>query len=421
MTKSATAHGAARLALESGTAGRLRDRLPAVAEQTVLAVIAEVPGYAGALSGDMRANIERAVQMALGGFVRLAEKTRDADPRTPLQPALDGAYELGRGEARDGRTMDALLAAYRVGARVAWRELSSVLVDEGLPAGSVAEFAELVFAYIDELSAASVAGHTDERDTTGRVRELYLERLGQRLLDGAPHDVLAQAAERAGWDPPPTLTAVLVPEAQARPASAGLDPRTLRLAGELAGVDDAAILLVPDAVGPRRARLVQALEGRDAVVGPARSWTAVAASVHRARQAKDLITPAGREAVDTEAHLATLLIQSDAEALADLRQRALEPLSELRPNAAERLEQTLRAWLLHQGRRDDVAAELMVHPQTVRYRMTQLRDLYGDRLHDPAAVLELVIALGVPRGGRTGRFSQAASDAPIALLLPWTK
>jgi hypothetical protein len=26
--------------------------------------------------------------------------------------------------------------------------------------------------------------------------------------------------------------------------------------------------------------------------------------------------------------------------------------------------------------------------------MTQLRELYGDRLHDPAAVLELVIALG---------------------------
>ena len=77
--------------------------------------------------------------------------------------------------------------------------------------------------------------------------------------------------------------------------------------------------------------------------------------------------------MDTETHLATLLIQSDPEALADLRRRALEPLSELRPSAAERLEQTLRSWLLHQGRRDDVAAELMVHPQTVRYRMTQLR------------------------------------------------
>ena len=397
MTGSAATQGAARLALNADMAARLRGRLPAVAEQTVLAVIAEVPGYAGALSGEMRTNIERAVQMALRGFVRLAENAKEADPRTPLQPALAAAYELGRGEERDGRTMDALLAAYRVGARVAWRELSSVMVDQGLPAGTVAQFAELVFAYIDELSATSVAGHADERATTGRVREIYLERLGQRLLEGAPPEVLTDAAERAGWDPPETLTAVLVAEAQVRPALAALDPGTLRVPADLADADDAATLLVPDAAGARRARLMRVLAGRGAVVGPARQWTDVAASVQRARRARNLIATSGGEPVDTEANLAALIIQSDEDALADLRRRALEPLAELRPNVRERLEQTLRSWLLHQGRRDDVAAELMVHPQTVRYRMTQLRDLYGSRLQDPETVLELVIAVGIPR------------------------
>jgi hypothetical protein len=394
MNDPAAVRGDGRVALDARMAGRLRGRLPAVAEQTVAAVIAEVPSYAGALGGEMRVNIERAVQMALDGFVSLAEKAKDGDPRTPLQPALAAAYELGRVEAREGRTIDALLAGYRVGARVAWHGLSSVMVDERLPAGEVADFAERVFAYIDELSAASVAGHADERATTGRVRELYLEQLGQRLLDGASDDVLAEAAERAGWDPPKTLTAVLVPEAQVRRALAVLDARTLRLPGELAGAEGA-ILLVPDAAGPRRLRLVRALEGRDAVVGPARPWGAVGVSVQRARRARDLIGADGDGAVDTEEHLATLLIGSDAEALADLRRRALEPLSGLRPSVAERLEQTLRSWLLHQGRRDAVAAELMVHPQTVRYRMTQLRECYGDRLRDPAAVLELVIALAV--------------------------
>jgi hypothetical protein len=393
MSESATTTGAARLALDPAIARRLRGQLPAVAEQTVLAVVAEVPGYATAFDGDLRVNIEQAVQMALGGFLRLAENARDADPGTPLQPALAGAYELGRGEARDGRAVDALLAAYRVGARVAWRELSSVMVDERLPAGDVAQFAELVFAYIDELSAASVAGHADERTTTGRVRELYIERLGRQLLDGAPPEILAEAAGRAGWDPPDVLTAVLVPEAQVRPALAALDGRTLRLPGHLADVDDAAILLVPDAAGPRRARLLRALDGREAVVGPARTWTAVGASVRRALRTRELVASAGTQALDTEAHLATTIIRSDPEALADLRRRALEPLAELRPGVRARLEPTLRSWLLHQGRREDVAAELMVHPQTVRYRMTQLRALYGDRLQDPAVVLELVLAL----------------------------
>ena len=398
MSESAAVRAATRVVLEARVASRIRDRLPAVAEQIVAAVIAEVPGYAGGLSGDMRVNIKQAVQMALGGFLSLAENAMQlVDPRTPLQPTLEAAYELGRGEAQEGRTMDALQAGYRVGARVAWRELSSVMVDERLSAGTIAEFAELVFAYIVELSDASVAGHADERATTGRVRELYLEQLGQRLIEGASDEVLAEAAERAGWDPPQTLTAVLVPETHVRRTLAVIDARTLRLPGGLAGADDAAILLVPDAAGPRRARLLRALEGRNAVVGPARDWTAVAVSVQRARRARDLIGAHARAAVDTETHLATLVIRSDSEALADLRRRALEPLSELRPSTAERLEQTLRSWLLHQGRRDAVAAELMVHPQTVRYRMTQLRELYGDRLHDPAAVLELVVALGDPR------------------------
>ena len=84
------------------------------------------------------------------------------------------------------------------------------------------------------------------------------------------------------------------------------------------------------------------------------------------------------EPVDTERHLASLVVTADPEALADLRERALAPLADVRPATAEKLEATLRSWLLHQGRREDVAADLFVHPQTVRYRMGQLRELYGD-------------------------------------------
>ena len=40
-----------------------------------------------------------------------------------------------------------------------------------------------------------------------------------------------------------------------------------------------------------------------------------------------------------------------------------------------------------------VAAALDVHPQTVRYRVRQLRDLFGERLEDPEARFELALAL----------------------------
>src|ERR1700741_4943597 len=107
--------------------------LPRMAEHTVTAVTAEVPSYVGAFSGRMGQNIENAVQLALAAFLRLATRSQGADPGPPLSPALDGAYDLGRGEARNGRSIDALLSAYRVGARVAWRELSETAVDGGLP------------------------------------------------------------------------------------------------------------------------------------------------------------------------------------------------------------------------------------------------------------------------------------------------
>ena len=40
-----------------------------------------------------------------------------------------------------------------------------------------------------------------------------------------------------------------------------------------------------------------------------------------------------------------------------------------------------------------MAEELHVHPQTVRYRMGRLHDLFGDTLDDPAVRARLMLAL----------------------------
>ena len=88
----------------------MRSHLPDVADRTVAAIIDEVPSYEGALSGSMGEIIRNAVQLALGGFLSLAGGRRGADPGTPTAPAMEGAYQLGRGEARNGRTTDALLS-----------------------------------------------------------------------------------------------------------------------------------------------------------------------------------------------------------------------------------------------------------------------------------------------------------------------
>src|SRR5215212_7262690 len=220
-------------AIPTAVAYAMRTELPSVAQATVAEIIVEVPSYADEFTGHMGEVIRNAVELALGGFLELATTTGGADASTPIRPALEGAYELGRGEARSGRSMDALLAAYRVGARVSWRHMAASAVRAGLSVEQLARFAELVFAYIDQLSAASVAGHSDELATSGRVRERYLERLANQLLGGGSRGDLVAATERADWAPPRTLTAVILPEARARGVLAYLDPRTLRSTEEV--------------------------------------------------------------------------------------------------------------------------------------------------------------------------------------------
>ena len=229
--------------LDEDVVGLMRDELAEVADRAVAAITEEVPSYTGQLDGAMGETIRQAVQIALGGFLTLA--TRE-DAGTPMAPALEGAYQLGRGEARSGRSMEALLAAYRIGARVSWRDLSRTAVDAGVEAEQLSRFAELVFAYIDELSAASVAGHTDELESSGRVRQRNLERLARALLTGASADAVNAAAERADWDPPGALTAVVLPESQVSHALTALDPHTLQSTDDVPGLPEGhASLLVP--------------------------------------------------------------------------------------------------------------------------------------------------------------------------------
>ena len=382
--------------LDDDAYNRLRASVPTVADEAVQTIVREVPSYSRAFTGAMGAAIRTAVQLALVNFLDLARTDGSSDPAQPIAPSTTGAYELGRGEARSGRSMDALLAAYRVGARVSWRGLSREAVEAGVSAGTLGAFAELVFAYIDALSAASLTGYADELNLVGRERERDRERLAELLVRGADEDALVDAARRAEWTPPRTLSAVLMPEGQARSVLGVIDARTLAVNGDLPGVlAGTTLLLVPELTGRDRERLMRQLEGRGAIVGPDRPWLQARSSFLRVVRAQQLPRAARRESIDTDEHLVGLLLSADPELLADLSAQVLGPLATVRPSSRQRLEETLRSWLLHHGRRDLMAAHLFVHPQTVRYRMGQLRELFGDRLDDPEEVLRLTIALAV--------------------------
>jgi DNA-binding PucR family transcriptional regulator len=98
-----------------------------------------------------------------------------------------------------------------------------------------------------------------------------------------------------------------------------------------------------------------------------------------------------------DARRVDLLLAQD-EAIADgLVAGALGPLDALPAAQRVRLEETLDAWLRHQGEVRVAAAELHVHAQTVRYRLGRLRDLLGARIATADGRLELELALRARR------------------------
>src|SRR3954471_10044805 len=92
--------------------------LPSLRDEILAVIAEEVPEYARPLEGSFGRGIRLGVDEALRQFARLV-----ADPDGGRGQSREVYLALGRGEMREGRSLDALQAAYRVGARVAWRRL----------------------------------------------------------------------------------------------------------------------------------------------------------------------------------------------------------------------------------------------------------------------------------------------------------
>jgi DNA-binding PucR family transcriptional regulator len=181
---------------------------------------------------------------------------------------------------------------------------------------------------------------------------------------------------------------------------ADLDKIARRLpADTLAGtLDDVGCVVVRDPDGPgRRAELERACAERAAALGPTQPLERARPSWERARSALGAIR-AGSLAPElcvVEEHLAEIAFYEAREPLRELRARSLAPLASLTATARERMTETLRAYLDHRGNAPAMAEALHVHPQTVRYRLKKLRELFGTSLDDPDARFELETAVRV--------------------------
>ncbi len=386
-------------ALLPGTAEALRPGLDRTADVVIEAIRTAVPAYARPLEGRFGEGIRTGVIRALEGFVSAAE----GNPQRPSR-GWDIYFELGRGEAREGRPLEALLSAYRIGARVAWRHAAAGARQAGLGGDALAPLAEAMFAYIDELSARSAEGFAYEQsvvagEAAGRRRALV-----QLMVARPPAEPAAveDAARDAGWRLPDTLAVVVWRgDPEARLAN-GLPFGSLAARVR----DETVCALVPDALAPGRlAELTRSFDGELAALGPVVPWTEASRSAARAAAALGLAAEGllpDHGLVVTDRHLAELALLRDRRLLEDLAASSLAPLDDRTAGARARLLETLRAWIDHHGRVPDVARALHVHPQTVRYRLTQLREAFGPALDDPDGRFALALAVRAPGAPEPG-------------------
>ena len=186
----------------------LRPVLPDLAAETIRAIGREVPDYSRPLEGRLGVTLRYGTERALGRFVDSIEApaaVSDRDRRI--------YFELGRLEMREGRTLNALLAAYRVGAQIAWRRFVEAGVRADLEPPILYRLGEAIFAYIDEISGESIEGYAAEQSAAAGERQRRRAQLVFLLAaepPAAPEEVRA-AAVRAGWRPP-ALIAALVAE-----------------------------------------------------------------------------------------------------------------------------------------------------------------------------------------------------------------
>jgi len=370
-------------------AAQMRPGVVSLVEEIVRAIKLGVPEYSRPLDDAYMTVIRRGVSQAVGQFVE-----RVADPAASRSETVELFRRIGRMEAAEGRTLEPLQAALRIGARVAWNRLYETATRTGIDLAGFARVGEAIFLHLDEIVAACAEGFAQAKAEVAGELERRRRRLLELLIADSPvsHDAIVELARVAEWRLP-TKVAVVVLEDKGGQAFPPLPPDVL---ADMSRRQPC--LLVPDPDGPGRAQVItNGLRSWRAAVGPAVPLDLAASSlrwaIHALTLAQRGVLPWDGGVVWCAACMTQLLVFSDEELLLRFAAGLLKPLDELNPAQQDRLAETMLAWLQNWGNSIAAARSLHVHPQTVRYRLRQVNELFAEDLKAPDKRFALEIAL----------------------------
>jgi hypothetical protein len=385
----------------------LRAALMPAVPLIVDAAIAAIRG-GGPDLGSSESALERNLRLGLTDAV---DRWFDTAPSADA----DLHFALGRAQARAGRSLDELMSFYRIAGQTMWRRLAEVGTAAGIEPQHLYRLVETGFGCVEELSTQAAAGFAEEQSyRTGASHSRRSELVRLLLHDPPPaREVLEAAAYAVGIELTPTLACFAGPAEQYDAFSRSA--RDHVVLGSRAGAFVGA-MFDPDGPGRRR-QLAAAAEraGVQLALGPPVPVGEARSSLERARALLALLQAGmlvGGPLAEADHHDVALLLSAEPQLAHDVARRRLAPLDAVRGETTRsNLDLTLRAWLRNPRQRKTIAHELGVHPQTVRYRMTRLRELFGARLDDPDGRFELELALRVRPYGELAP-GAAAPDLP---------
>ena len=268
-------------AIPAQVADQLRPVLPALVEEMIAEIQASVAEYARPGDGAYARAVRRGAEEAASQFV-----DRIADPASSRDQAAAVFRRLGRAEAGEGRSLEALQSALRAGARVALRWLTHASQWMEAPLETLGLLAEALFVFVDEIAALSAEGYAQaQAEVAGELPRRRHRLLGLVLADPpAAVEAIGEMARLAQWRPPRQVSVVVLAGRRRGGPVPALPAEILQDLDRTPPV-----LIAPDPYGPgRRDMLERALRGFQGAVGPPVGLREAARSLRWAREALSL-------------------------------------------------------------------------------------------------------------------------------------
>jgi hypothetical protein len=372
----------------------LRPREDGIAARLLAAYQAEIPQYAQVSDPLVLADMTAVSLAGLRSWLDFLEQEGPVDVDL-LRPVLEAI----RRRAVQGVGMDAMMRAYRIAVRVVWQETLELPVDQEL----IGPLSTRMLEFSDRLTTAAEQAYAKEAMRTTYEPELTRSALFEAILSdtgreqyhhasklNAPHCVVVVEAPQDA----PGVSLDDVAAALVREARASFWTTRLRSVVAACPIDNAG---GRDALLRRLSRFTNARKPFSVAIG------ALA-------EGPDEIRHSYREAVESMqvgarlnsvpgtiydcqelAPLAALV--ADADRARRFAQGSLHPLGKLTERSW--VLPTLSAYLRCQGRLKEVAADLAVHPNTVRYRLNELRPFLDAHAGDGDQSAALLLAVRV--------------------------